>query len=126
MRAILICILLLLTSCIHNTEKEYKSSKLELRQLVQETETQKTTHDYYFIIAGGYDSHENKITTVKVFAKVEGRFRLIEMPIEEIRISIDNKIKKPNIEIDQNILTKYAIKHNYIILQAKKELAVSQ
>ena len=116
--------LVLFTSCEPITSKKFTSSKLELRQLIQQTETQKVTHGYYFIIAGGFDSYENKITTVKVFAKVEGRFRLIEMQIEDVRIAIDNKLKTPNIEIeytsnieesDEELLNGYYSNKVYVI-----------
>jgi hypothetical protein len=92
--------LVLFTSCESQRDKDLKSSKLELRQLVQETEIKKGSSGYFFLIGGGFDSYENKITTVKVFAKINGRFRIIEMPIEDVRISINNKLIKPNIEIE--------------------------
>lgn len=82
-----------------NSEKQ-KSSKLELRQLIQETETKKQTYGSYFLIGGSFHQNEEKVTTVKVFALVDSRYRLIEMPIDEIRISIDNKISTPNITIE--------------------------
>ena len=96
----LLLALVLLTSCEPMIYKKLKSSKLELRQLVQETETKKTAYASYFLIAGSYGQSEEKVTTVKVFAKVENRYRLIEMPIDEIRIAIDNKLTTPNIEIE--------------------------
>lgn len=99
--------LVLFTSCEPMIDKKLKSSKLELRQLVQETETKKTAYASYFLIAGSYGQSEEKITTVKVFAKVENRYRLIEMPIDEIRISIDNKLTTPNIEIEYTNNKKY-------------------
>lgn len=113
-----------ITSCESVKEKKYKSSNLELRQLVKETETIKTTSGYYFLIGGGFDSSENKITTVKVFANVEDRYRLIEMPIEDIRINIDNNITHPfitveyrkiNKETDEKLLNMPWIEKTYII-----------
>jgi len=103
----LLLALVLLTSCEPMIDKKMKSSKLELRQLVQETETKKTAYASYFLIAGSYGQSEEKVTTVKVFAKVENRYRLIEMPIEEIRIAIDNKLTTPNIEIEYTNNEKY-------------------
>ena len=100
--------LVLFTSCEPIIEKKLKSSKLELRQLVQETETKKTAYASYFLIAGSYGQSEEKITTVKVFAKVENRYRLIEMPIDEIRIAINNKLTIPNIEIEYTDNEKYS------------------
>jgi len=104
----LLLALVLFTSCESIRDKDLKSSKLELRQLVQETEIKKGSSGYFFLIGGGFDSYENKITTVKVFAKINGRFRIIEMPIEDIRISIDNKLAKPNIEIEYVDSYKYS------------------
>lgn len=103
----LVLSLVLFTSCEPIIEKKLKSSKLELRQLVQETETKKTAYASYFLIAGSYGQSEEKVTTVKVFAKVENRYRLIEMPIDEIRIAIDNKLTTPNIEIEYTNNEKY-------------------
>jgi hypothetical protein len=96
----LVLALVLFTSCEPMVDKNLKSSKLELRQLVQETENKKSVYAYYFLIAGSYSQSEHKETKVKVFAKVKNRYRLIEMPIEEVRIAIDNKLKVPNIEIE--------------------------
>lgn len=100
--------LVLFTSCEPMIDKNLKSSKLELRQLVQETETKKTAYASYFLIAGSYSQSEYKETKVKVFAKVENRYRLIEMPIDEVRIAIDNKLKIPNIEIEYINHVKYS------------------
>ena len=88
-----------LFSCEPRLEKTYRSSKLELRQLVKETEKIKEASGYYFLISGAYGSSERNYTSIKVFAKVNGMFRLIEIRIEDIRINIDNSLKKPNIEI---------------------------
>ncbi len=100
-------LLVLLTSCEVEVYEKMKSSKLELIQLVQETEIKKNTDASYFLIAGSYRQREEKLTTVKVFAKVENRYRLIEMPIDEIRIAIDNKLTIPNIEIEYISINKY-------------------
>ena len=100
--------LVLFTSCEPMINKNLKSSKLELRQLIQETETKKSTYASYFLIAGSYSQSEYKETKVKVFAKVENRYRLIEMPIDEVRIAIDNKLKIPNIEIEYINHVKYS------------------
>ena len=100
--------LVLFTSCEPMIDKNLKSSKLELRQLVQETETKKTAYASYFLIAGSYSQSEYKETKVKVFAKVENRYRLIEMPIDEVRIAIDNNLKIPNIEIEYVNHEKYS------------------
>lgn len=103
-----IVVLITLVSCEGITEKKLKSSKFQLRQLVQETEKKKYAYASYFLIAGSYSQGEEKTTTVKVFANVENRFRLIEMPIDEVRIAIDNKLKTPNIQIEYTNIEKYS------------------
>jgi len=92
--------LFLLFSCQSVEYKKHSSSVLELRQLVQGIETSKQSNGFYFLIGGGFSSSETTSTYVKVFAKVEGRYRIIEMPIEYIRISIDNTLKTPNIVLE--------------------------
>lgn len=96
----LLIIIGLLSSCESEKIKAFKSSKLELRQLVKETEVKKQASGCFFLISGGYSSSEQNVTTIKVFAKVENRFRLIEIPIKDVRINIDNSLTKPNIEIE--------------------------
>ena len=87
-------------SCKEVTYRDLKSSNLELRQLVKTTEINKSSSGHFFLIAGSYNSKETVNTTVKVFAKVEGRYRIIEMPISMIRIVIDNNLKKPYIQVE--------------------------
>ena len=85
-----------LISCVPLRKKSFISSKFELRQLVKETENKKESSGVFFLIGGSFHSEESNETKVKCFAKVDGSFRIIEMPIEDIRIRIDNKLKKPN------------------------------
>ena len=99
--------LVLFTSCETISNKKLKSSNLELRQLIQETKTTKYSSASFFLIAGGYSQSEYKETKVKVFAKVDGRFRLIEMPIQDVRININNKLNKPNIVIEYEHTSKF-------------------
>ncbi len=101
-KVLLLLIIITLSSCSEkdNGYRKRKSSKLELRQLIKETETTKQSNGWFFAIGGGYSNSEYKETVVKVFAKVEGRYRLIEMPISSVRINIDDSLKKPNIEIE--------------------------
>lgn len=105
-KILILLIVLLFASCETIITKDLKSSKFELRQLIKATETTKSTSGYYFFVVAGYNSNEEKETYVKVFAKVENRFRLIEIPIKDLRINIDNSLKKPTLFIeyrDQNI-----------------------
>ena len=93
--AITLCVMLAVMIFTGCEPSNYKSSKLELRQLVQETKTKKTASVSYFLIAGSYSNSEYKETNVKVFAEVENRYRLIEMPINDVRIVIDNELDLP-------------------------------
>lgn len=96
----LVLALVLFTSCEPMVDKNLKSSKLELRQLVQETTTESKTTASFFLISGSYKSNTEEVITIKVFAKVEGRYRFIDIPIEKIRIVIDNELQKPTLEIE--------------------------
>lgn len=88
-----------------NDTSYYKSSKLPLRQLVQQTEKTKTSYASYFLIAGSYSSREETKIVVRAFANVNGRFRLLEMPLSDIRIKIDNSIVSPYIIVEFNTTT---------------------
>lgn len=98
------CIILLIavfTSCMESEKhKTLKSSEFVLRQLIKDTETIKHASGSFFLIGGGYHQSEYKRTYVQVFAKVNDRYRLIEMPIEDVRISIDNKLKTPTVQVE--------------------------
>jgi hypothetical protein len=124
MKQIITIIILVLFSCSVKPDEKFKTSKLELRQLVKETENSTSTSAFFFLIAGSYNKKEYTTTTVKMFAKVEGRYRLIECNIEEIRVVINNSLKIPYLEIeydantkltDEKLLDIYYIGKTYII-----------
>lgn len=102
-------ILLFLTittiSCANKTEapdeiyRDRETSVLELRQLVNSKEVSKQSYGSFFLIGGSFSSNETTEIYVKVFAKVDGYFRVISIPIEQLRINIDNTIEKPNLVI---------------------------
>jgi hypothetical protein len=96
----LLLLLLLLTSCDYEYATDLVSSEFELRQLAQRTESTTKTEGYFFFIFGGYSSEESSQAFVNVFAKVDGRYKLVKMPIEQIRISIDNTIEKPTLQVE--------------------------
>ena len=113
-----------LISCVPLRKKSFISSKFELRQLVKETENKKESSGVFFLIGGSFHSEELNETKVKCFAKVDGSFRIIEMPIEDIRIRIDNKLKKPNIQVkyedynkleDEKLLNEFFTYKVYVI-----------
>lgn len=87
-----------LLSC-KDEKKYFFSDEIKLRQLVKETKTEKYSHGSFFLIGGGYSNGEIETTTVKVFGRVDGLYRFMEMNMNEIRIKIDNKLTEPNIVI---------------------------
>lgn len=91
---------LLLFSCEKVESGIKRSSELELRQLVKETSVTKESTASFFLVSGRYDSTEREQTTVKVFANVENRYRVIQMNIEDIRIVIDSTVQTPYIVIE--------------------------
>jgi len=121
----LMIICLLFVSCGRNNNyKLRRSSKLELRQLVQKTDKEEITTASFFILSNHISQENRTVTTIDVFAKVEGRFRFIKIPIEMARITIVDSIKIPNIEVeyleyrnigDEKLLDDYWITKKYII-----------
>lgn len=94
---ILLIIIFGLISC--NEFKERLSDKIELRQLESSVSSTKTSSAWFVITAGSYDQSETSIPIVKVFGKIDGTYRLIEFPLKNARINIDNSIKTPTIQI---------------------------
>lgn len=80
-------------------EAPYITKALPLRQLVNNTSVEKHERGSFFLVAGSYSKTEKEVTKVKMFAGVDGSYRLIEVDISKIRIHIDNSIKKPYIKI---------------------------
>ena len=80
-------------------QKDRQTSVLELRQLVNKTEVNKQTYGVFFFIGGSINSTESTEVYVKVFAKVDGYFRVVSIPIHKLRVNIDNTLEKPNLVI---------------------------
>lgn len=91
---------LLLFSCTKIDQGIKKSSKLELRQLVKETSVNTESSASFFLVTGEYNSSTKEKTTIKVFANVEGRYRIIQMNIKDVRIVIDSTVQTPYIVIE--------------------------
>ena len=87
----------LFSSC--NLIVERKSYKFELRQLDSSVNDSKSSNAWFFIAAGSYSENTSNESVVKVFAKVDGMYRLIKFPLEMARINIDNSISGPNIQL---------------------------
>src|SRR5690348_13483473 len=101
-KVLVVLITVILISC--RAQETFKTKKLELRQLVQSTDISTKTSGGYFLIAGSFSSTQETTVSVKVFAKTEKYYQLIDMPIEDIRINIDNTLEKPNVQIQYDWL----------------------
>jgi hypothetical protein len=133
---IIIISLIFFSSCEQSSENTFKyTSVFELRQLVKETENVKTSHGSFFLIGGSYNSDEYSKTNVKVFAKVNGAYRFVEIPIEDIRIVINDSLTVPTLQVryktthgnilnDDQVLQRWCSCHDksYIITCPEKYL----
>lgn len=104
-KLILLFLAIITISCANKTEtpdeiyRDRETSVLELRQLVNSKEVNKQSYGSFFLIGGSFSNNETTEVYVKVFAKVNGYFRVISIPIEQLRVNIDNTIEKPNLVI---------------------------
>ena len=94
---IALLLLVLLSSCVG--DKHYQTDKLELRQLVKTTDTTKSAHGAFFLVAGSYSSSENIDTRIKMYVLVNGVYKYLEYDISVVRIKIDNTAKVPYLVI---------------------------
>lgn len=76
-----------------------ETSNFELRQLIQKETTTTNSHGSYFLIGGSYNSETKHEEWVKVFAKVDTTYRLISIPLNDIRINVDNNLITPSLKI---------------------------
>jgi len=92
------------SSCTN--ESDYKTNRLSnifpLRQLVQKTETYKSSNASMFLFFASYHSSESNTDYIKMFAKVSGNYRLISVPIEKIRINVVDSLIVPTLQIRFN------------------------
>ena len=75
------------------------TSPLKLRQLVNLTETEKSSSGSALVFFATYHSQEKNIDYVKVFADVDGSYRFLEIPLQKIRVKLDSTVSTPYIEI---------------------------
>ena len=75
------------------------TSPLKLRQLSNTSETEKSADGSAFLFFASYHSEERNVDYVKVFAEVDGEYRFLEIPMEDIRIKIDSTVKVPYVQI---------------------------
>lgn len=95
---LLIITVILFTSCKDMTDKVFKTDTFELRQLVNNEVLNQKTYGSYFLITASYRSETERNDIVKVFAKVDGAYRLIKFNLEDVRIVIDNSLTKPYLQ----------------------------
>ncbi len=96
---ILLSAFLLLGCAQDKKEKYFYSKTIKLRQLVKQTTVDKYSRGSFFLIGGSYSSGEIENTSIRVFGRIGGLYRFIEMDMEDIRIKIDNSLAEPNIVI---------------------------
>ena len=88
-----------LFSCSFPEGRYEKTSNLELRQLVNLSETESSSVGSSSLFFATYYSHEEDMDYVKVFAKVDGTYRFLKFPLEKIRIKLDSTVMKPYIVV---------------------------
>ena len=97
---------------------------LELRQLINSENTKTKSYGSYFLIGGSYSNKTETDISIKVFAKVDGYFRVVNIPIENVRVNINNNIDKPTLQINyteekltgSNLLDNHSYNINYYII----------
>lgn len=107
--AVIIVAVIFTTSCERYDASDKITNTMELRQLVKTSTTKESSGGSYFLVVAGFSSSKTKVDLVKVFAEVDGMYRLIEMPLKDIRISIDNSLTKPNILIQYRSSSEYTV-----------------
>lgn len=97
--------LCLLAGCIEDTKvtkRKTSTSVLPLRQMVQDEVTTTLSHGSFFLVGGSYGTSQRREDFVKVFAKVEDNYRVITIPLRNLRININNSLKAPILVIKHN------------------------
>ena len=97
MTMIVSIILLLFVSCSKTSTKE--TSSLELRQFVASEEKTQTSSASFFLFCGNFTSVEKNAAYLKVFAKVNGEYRFLTSPLEDVRIHFNDSLQKPLLKI---------------------------
>lgn len=78
----------------------YRTNPIELRQLVKTTETKQNFNAGFFLIMGGVSSSTTQELSIKVLAKIDNSYVFLDMPMNIIRIYIDNSLTRPNIQLE--------------------------
>jgi hypothetical protein len=99
--SIFIGLSVILSSCTGENKIDYrKSSKIPLRQMISDKETNASSSAWFFILGGSYSSHSEENNYVKCLAKADGCYYFLKMNLQKVRIQINNKVKNPYIIID--------------------------
>lgn len=65
-----------------------KSEKLQLRQMVQSEDKERGSSGYFLFGIGSYQEYETNEPVIRVFAKVGGSYRFIEIPLDKLDVNI--------------------------------------
>jgi len=76
-----------------------ESGPMKLRQLANVTETEKSSGGTFVLFFATYHSQEKDMDFIKVFAEVDGLYRFIEIPMELVKVKIDNSVATPYVQI---------------------------
>jgi hypothetical protein len=76
-----------------------ESGPMKLRQLTNVTETEKSSGGTFVLFFATYHSQEKDMDFIKVFAEVDGLYRFIEIPMELVKVKIDNSVATPYVQI---------------------------
>lgn len=86
-------LIILFSSCSMESPARKKTKDIELRQLVNTTEVE--SHGSGGLFFASYTSGENDY--IKMFAKIDGFYRFLEVYMGDVRIAIRNDVSKPYI-----------------------------
>jgi hypothetical protein len=89
----LFLILVLCTSCVQRVDPEEDESthKHLLRKFNVKTSTSSGSSAWYFLVAGGYSSHDYRETNVRFyFLNCRDEYQFMELPLNNVRIQIDS------------------------------------
>lgn len=109
---IFLTLITFLFSCSSNKYRYGKTSDLELRQLVNITETESYSSGSASLFFATYHSREYETDYVKVFAKVDGSYRYLKFSIEKVRIKLDSRVHNPYIVINYRYYDNKERKYN--------------
>ena len=83
-----------------NITKARHTDIFELRQITSKIDKKESISGYYFLIGGSFSGEKTENNIIKVFAKVDGYYRVISFPLEKLRVNIDNTLLKPTLKIE--------------------------